>query len=62
MFKAKVVLYSDDGKEWTISRIDYVTSDINPKTGKMFRFGKPDFVESETSGLKEGNVLVKTKD
>jgi hypothetical protein len=60
MFRAKLVLESDNGKEWTVGRIFYVTSDVNPETGRGFRFGKMEFVEQAESNLVEGNLLVKS--
>jgi hypothetical protein len=60
MFRAKAVMFSDDGKEWTVGRIDYVTSDVNLETGRGFRFGKMDFVQQNKSNLVEGDLLVKS--
>jgi len=54
-FKAQVLMYSTDGKEWTIDKRNYVTTDVNPKTGKVFQYGEF-FVDGV---LKEGDVLIK---
>jgi hypothetical protein len=51
MYKSKVLLESEDGKQWLVSRIDYLTE------GK--EYGKKDFVEQSEGSLKTGNVLVK---
>ena len=48
-------MYSTDGKEWTIDRRDFVLTDVNPKTGKVFQYGEF-FVDGV---LKEGDVLIK---
>jgi len=46
MMKIKCVLVTEDeGKIFSVQRVDYVTSDINPETGKCFRFGKTDFID-----------------
>ncbi len=47
-------MYSSDGETWTIDRRNYVTTDINPKTGKVFQYGEF-FVDGV---LKEGDVLI----
>ena len=54
-FKARVLLYSVDGEEWTVDVREYATSDVNPETGKTFPFGEY-FVNGV---LKEGDVLIK---
>ena len=54
-FKAQVLMYSTDGKEWTIDKRNYVTTDVNPETGKVFQYGEF-FVDGV---LKEGDVLIK---
>ncbi|MHC3129553.1 MAG: hypothetical protein IBV52_05695 [Candidatus Bathyarchaeota archaeon] len=54
-FKAQVLMYSSDGETWTVDERNFVLTDINPKTGKMFPYGEF-FVEGV---LKEGDVLIK---
>ena len=59
-FKAKVVMVSENGKEWSVVRRDYVTSDVNPETGKGFAFGTSDFIQGV---LEEGdNLLLKEEE
>ena len=57
-YKAKVVIESDDGKSWFITRMDYVTSNVNPETNRCFRFGKHEFIDAEDAGIKTGTELI----
>lgn len=56
-FKTRVVLVSEDGKEWTVDRIDYAMSDIEPEKGESFAFGELGFIDSKYSPLDVGQVL-----
>ena len=51
MFKAKVVLMSEDGKDWHVCRVDYVTEGNE--------HGKFDFTDKTI--ISEGTVLRTTE-
>lgn len=60
-YKAKIVITKDDEKPWVIDRVDYVTSDVNPETGKHFPFGKTDFIDGKVVGITVGKKVLISK-
>ena len=52
MYKAKVVLSSENGTEWQVDRVDYITKAKDA-------YSKPDFIGNGI--LVEGTLLKKTE-
>lgn len=57
-YKAKLLLMSRDGKEWVVSRLDYVSCDSNLETGQLNENEEMLFIDGREIGVDRGSEFV----